>query len=169
MPVALPKSPRPIPAREVKPRWIWRVANWKYNVDVTSKWLKRTYFYYVFLQFNRFSYWAFDLVPPNGRDETGRLCWTEDQGCYDTEWEAQQEALKYRFGHAIRVPLRASLPCSSVHTEQIHPNAPREVREMYAKKTDPATIDVPKLDLVKLAAKVMSSDTLVEQYHAKAT
>jgi hypothetical protein len=158
-----------IPALETEPRWIWRVVQWKCTVDATSRWLKRMYFHRVFLPFNRFSYWAFNLVPPNGKDETGHLCWTEDQGCFDTEWEAEQEALKYKFGHAIRVPLRASLPSVSVNTEQVHPHSPRNVRLMYEKKTVDATIDVPKLDLVKLAAKVMSSDRLVEQYQAKIT
>lgn len=159
----------PIPAPEVKPRWIWRVVQWKYTVDATSKWLKRAYFHCVFLPFNRFSYWAFDLLPPNGRDDTGRLCWTEDQGCWGTGWEAEQEAMRYAYGHAVRVPLHASLPAATVNTEQLHPNSPRDVRHMYEKKTEASTIDIPKLDLVKLAAKVMSSDQLVEQYQSKAT
>lgn len=157
-------------AAEIKPpRWIWRVVQWKYNVDASSKWLKRVYFHYVFLPFNRFSYWAFNLAPPNGRDETGYLCWTEDQGCVDTEWEAVQEAMRYRFGHAIRVPFRASLPCATVLTEQLHPNSPAEVREMYARKVASTTIPVEKLDLVRLAAKVASSDQMVENFRSKAT
>lgn len=154
---------------EIKPRWIWRVVQWKYTVDVTSRQLKRAYFHYVFLPFNRFSYWAFDLLPPNGRDDTGRLCWTEDQGYFDTEWEAEQEAARYPLGHAVRVPLRASLPAETVNTEQYHPNAPREVRQMYREKAVDPTTQVFKLDLVKLAAKVSASDHMVEQYRAKAT
>jgi len=150
------------PAAETKPRWIWRVVTWKYTVDATSKWLKRVYFYCVFLQFNRFSYWAFDLVPPNGRDDTGRLCWTEDQGCWDTEWEAEQEALLYPFGHAIKVPLRASLPRASVHTEQIHPHSPPEVKKMYQKKTASETIELSRLDVIKVAAKLAQSDRIFE-------
>lgn len=153
---------------EVKPRWIWRVVVWKYNVDAASKWLKRVYFHYVFLNFNRFSYWVFNLLPPNGRDDTGRLCWTEDQGCWDTEWEAEQEAMRYSFGHAVKVPLRASLSGATVHTEQIHPNSPPEVKVMYQRKMASTTIEVSKLDMARLAAKVMSSDRVVENYQTKA-
>lgn len=158
-----------IPAPEVKPRWIWRVVQWKYTVDATSKWLKRAYFHYVFLPFIEFSYDRFDLLPPNGRDVTGRLCWTEDQGCFDTEWEAEAEAMKYLYGHAVRVPLRALLPAETVNTHQYHPGSTREVRQMYEEKVDSPTIEVSKLDLAKLAAKTMSSDRLVEQYQSKAT
>ena len=148
------------PAVEAKPRWIWRVVQWKYNVDATSSWLKRLYFHLVFLNFNRFSYWAFDILPPNGRDDTGRLCWTEGQGCWETEWEAEQEAMKYPFGHAVREPLSASLPSATVNTEQIHPHSPPEVRKMYEKKTTETTIALPRLDVIKLVAKLAESDHL---------
>lgn len=154
-------------AADKRPRWIWRVVDWKYNVDQSSKRLKKLYFQYAFLPFNRLSYWLFDLLPPNGRDQTGRLCWTEDQGCQETEWEAEQEAMRYPFGHCIRVPLSASLPAATVNTEQIHPNSPREVQRMYEKKTTPATIEVPRIDMVRLASKIAASDSLVE--HLKAT
>ncbi len=156
----------PIPAAEGNPRWIWLVRQWKYDVDKASTWLKRAYFHYVFLPFSRFSYWAFDLAPFNGRDETDRLCFTEYQGCWDTEWEAEQDAKLYPYGHAIRVPLRASLPCVTVLTEQVHPNSPPEVRAMYEKKVSSTTIEVPKLALAKLAERVASSDRFVEQYQA---
>ena len=147
---------------ETKPRWIWRVVQWKYNVDVASSRLKRLYFHLVFLNFNRFSYWAFDLLPPNGRDNTGRLCWTEDQGCWNTEWEAEQEAMRYRYGHAVRVPLNSALPCSTVHTEQIHPHSPPEVKQMYRGKTTETTISLPRLDVIKVAAKLAQSDGIFQ-------
>ena len=143
------------------PRWIWRVVDWKYDVDESSSWMKKAYFQ-VFLWFNEFSYWLFDLLPPNGRDVTGRLCWTEDQGYYETDWEGEQEAAKYRFGHAIRVPLNASLPSTTVNTEQVHPNSSPEVRRMYEKKTVPDEIGVPRLDMIQLAALVERNKPLLE-------
>jgi len=147
-------------AVDKRPRWIWRVVDWKYDVD--GSWLKRAYFRFVFLPFNEFSYWLFDLLPPNGRDITGRLCWTEDQGYYETDWEGEQEAAKYRFGHAIRVPLNASLPSTTVNTEQVHPNSSPEVRRMYEKKTVPDEIGVPRLDMIQLAALVERNKPLLE-------
>lgn len=154
------QSLRLTPAAEAKPRWIWRVVQWKYTVDATSKWLKRVYFYYVFLPFNEFSYRHFDLLPPNGRDDTGRLCWTEDQGCVETEWEAEAEAMKYPYGHAVRVPLRARLPAETVHTAQYHPNSTREVRQMYEKKTIDTTIPLPRIDVMRVVAKLAESDLI---------
>lgn len=90
-------------------------------------------------------------------------------GCRDTEWEAEQEAMKYPFGHAVKIPLYASLPAETVHTEQFHPNSPPEVRAMYERKAEKSTVEVSKLSMVKLAAKVESTDGLVEQYQSKAT
>lgn len=140
--------------------------DWKYNVDESSKWLKKMYFRFVFLKFNEFSYWLFDLLPPNGRDQTGRLCWTEDFGCRETEWEAHQESLKYRFGHCIRVPLNGSLSADTVNTEQIHPHSTPEVQKMYEKKTEKGEVILPQLDVVRLIAKVASTDGLVEQFRS---
>lgn len=157
------RSHRPKAAETDKaPRWIWRVVQWKYTVDATSDWLKRAYFHYVFLKFNEFSYWLFDLLPPNGRDVTGRLCWTEDQGYYETEWEGEQEAMKYLYGHAIRVPLNASLSAGTVNTEQLHPGSPVEVRDMYKKKAVDPTIPVQRIDLIRLAAQTARADEIIQ-------
>lgn len=153
-----PRHPTPI--AEVKPRWIWRVVQWKYNVDAASSWLKRAYFHGVFLPFNRLSYWVFDLLPPNGRDDTGRLCWTESQGCWDKEWEAEGEARRYRYGHVIREPLNASLPSVTVNTEQVHPHSPRDVREMYEKKSADTHIGLPRIDVMRVVAKLAESDRI---------
>lgn len=138
-------------------------------MDKASSWLKRLYFHYVFLPLNRFSYAAFDLLPPNAREHDGRLCWTEHEGAYETEWEAEQEAMKYPYGHALKVPLNGSLSSETVNTEQLHPNSPPEVRTMYEHKAVKSTVEVSKLDLVKLAAKIASTDGLVEQFQTKAT
>lgn len=156
-------------AADKRPRWIWRVVQWKYDVDESSKWLKKLYFRFVFLKFNEFSYWAFDLLPPNGKDDTGRLCWTEDQGCHETEWEAEQEAMNYRFGHAVKVPFHASLCADTVNTEQVHPNSPREVRKMYEKKTTVDEIGVPRLDLVQLAAQLERNKPLLARRNLTVT
>ena len=71
--------------------------------------------------------------------------------------------MKYPFGHAVRVPLRASLPSETVNTEQYHPNSSREVRQMYEKKTTETTIDLPRLDVIKVIAKLEQSDRIFQK------
>lgn len=148
------------------PRWIWRDVDWRYTVDRSSSWPKKVYFWCVFVPFNRFSFWLFDLFPFNGRDQTGRLCWTEDFGAYETEWEAEQAAMRHPFGHAVRIPLNGSLPPENANTEQIHPNSPPAVQAMYERKTVGTTIPVSRLDMVQLAAQtVRAQETILGCKH----
>ena len=144
-------------------KWLWQAIQWKYNVDASSSWLKRFYFRWIFLNFNRFSYWAFDLLPPDRRDNEGRLWWTEWQGAFAEEWKAEQEAAKHPFGHVIKIPFDSSLPAETVVTEQRSPNSPPRVQKHYRRNGTP-TMEVPRLDLAKLASKVAQSDRIVEHF-----
>lgn len=149
-------------------RWIWLVKNWKYNVDQSSHWFKKLYFHWVFLPFNRLSNDVFNLVPPCARDGEGRLCWLEDQVVCAEEWQAAQEAAKYPFGQAVRVPEGFPLPADTVRTTQLSPNSPDSVQAMYKRNGAKPTVELPRLDLVQLAGKIAQTDALVEQFHSKA-
>lgn len=170
IPVSLPDRPsilRPTTTAKAtnSPYWLWLVKIWKYNVDQSSHWFKKLYFRFVFLGFLRFSYDVFDLAPPSGRDKDGRFTFLEEQGGWEERWQAEQEAAKYEFGHAVRVSVGAALEAETVRTEQLSPNSPKSVQDMYRRNGTNPTIEVPCLDLARLASKVESSNGLVERSH----
>lgn len=115
--------------REVEqPCEVWKVAQWKHDVDPTEPWWRRFYFHYVFLPFLNFS---FKLGIPAVKevvvesDKKGRVRrtfrWFEDQAIYPTEEQANAGCLGERWGYTCLPFGRLMPPESAQYSGTIFP------------------------------------------------
>lgn len=108
------------PEREVEQlRDVWKVCQWKHDVDTSQPWWRRAFFHYVFLPFLNLS---FRLGIPAVKevvvesDEHGnvrrRFQWYEDQGIFDSPEAAEAGCLGERWGYC-KLPFGRLMPPDS--------------------------------------------------------
>lgn len=113
------RAERSIVEPDTKPRDVWKVAQWKWGIDVGSPWWKRWYFKYIFLPFQSFS---FKLGIPTPKevvvesDEQGRtrhtFRWWEDEGIFDDPDQADAGCLEEHWGYT-NLPYGRLMPSES--------------------------------------------------------
>jgi hypothetical protein len=166
-PVKSQARPAPVEADSAG-RYI--VYQWKDQLDADSHWLKKAFFWLVYRPFIHFCRFKLRLPTFNGECEDGRLCWLEFQGWVSERWQAEQVAETRNWGYSL-LPVGAMLPpqTSIKATDHNYPLADEKTQENYRKNGKP-TIEVSRLDIVKLAGKIAQTDPLVENFHhSKAT
>src|SRR5215217_2348432 len=102
-----------------EPKDVYKVIQWKQDLDPTEPWWKRAYYRYIYLPFQNFS---FSLGIPTVKevivesDEQGRVRrtfrWCEDQGIFDTEDQAVAGCLAERWGYT-KLPYGRLVPTNS--------------------------------------------------------
>jgi hypothetical protein len=128
-----------------QPRDVFKVIQWKDNIDPTEPWWKRAYFRYLFLPFQNFS---FKLGIPAVKevtvesDEKGNVRrtfrWCEDQGVFDTEEQADAGCLAERWGYT-KLPYGRLVPPDS---------AQYDGGTIYPRKKNPKRWTQPTLSLI---------------------
>lgn len=148
------------------------VILWKDQLDATSHWLKRAFFWAVYRPFIHFC--RFKLKLPTFCVEEccrckRRLLWLEFEQIVDDKWQAEQAAETPNWGW-YEVPTTTPLPTETLvgFVDQDYPLADAKTRDRY-QRNGHSTIELPRVDLVKLAGKIAQTDSLVEQFHSKAT
>lgn len=160
--LAKPPGLRPMTKAATK----YYVFRWKDRIDASAPLWKRVFYWCLYRPFNQFCRFKLGIPTFNAEehDECGckkRLLWTEHQGIVDEKWQAEQAAESPLWGYHC-LPYNALLPARSVApTDHNYPLADVKTQDRY-QRNGHSTVGVPKLDLVKLAAKVSSTDSLVE-------
>lgn len=156
--------------REATSRYL--LILWKDQLDATSHWLKRAFFWAVYRPFIHFC--RFQLKLPTFCVEEccrckRRLLWLEFEQIVDDKWQAEQAAETPNWGW-YEVPTTTPLPTETLvgFVDQDYPLADAKTRDRY-QRNGHSTIELPRVDLVKLAGKIAQTDSLVEQFHSKAT
>lgn len=151
-----------VPAR--LPSKVFEAFQRKYNVDAGSPLWKRLFFHWVYLPFNRFSFFKLGLIPPDhlvcghcgsAKDRGGRLGWLERQGVFSNQWRAEQEAEKYAFGGVEPLAFDTGEQDCTCKPRSIFPNS--VARRRYEKNSH-ATVGVDVTALQKLANVLASSE-----------
>lgn len=103
----------------IEPRDVWKVCQWKHDVDVSEPWWRRAYFRFIFIPFLNFS---FKLGIPAVKevvtesDEQGhirqRFQWYEDQGIFESAEAAEAGCLGERWGYC-KLPFGRLMPPDS--------------------------------------------------------
>lgn len=166
------RNRNPIPALEEKagrqpgqdaehrPDELFYVNQRNYHLGPDVPRWKRWFFKNVWMRFARFCYLKLRLPSPDGADKNGDIFWLEHERiCFD-EWQAEQEAARFEIGGIHRLPVTYSSP-PGTECVCMMPNSPAS--EQY-KRNGKATVEVGKLDLVKLAGKIAASDQIVKRY-----
>lgn len=143
---------------------IYVLWQWKDELDDNAPRWKKWVFRWVYRPFNQFC--RFKLKIPSYGGETaedGRLWYFDFQGCTEAEWQAVQAAQGPNWGYAGQ-PL-ALLPDESTveTTDMNYPLADAKTQQKY-QNGNRSTISIPKIDLIKLAAKTAATDGVVQRY-----
>lgn len=127
-----------------QPREVWKVSQWKHDVDISEPRWKRAFFRYIFLPFLDMS---FRLGIPAIKeviieaDEKGRVRrtfrWFEDQGIFESEDQAINGCLGQRWGYA-RLPFGRLMP----------PESAQYGGMIFPHKKDPKKWAKPTLSLI---------------------
>lgn len=98
---------------------VYKVSQWKWNIDEGSPWWKRFYFKHIFLRFLLFSLQLGIPAPKEvlvESDEQGRVTrlfrWYEDEGIFDEEDKADAGCLGEHWGYT-RLPYGRLMPSDS--------------------------------------------------------
>lgn len=159
---------RQIPAKPLvlESRTVYYVFQRKYGLDPGAVWWRKLVFQ-VYLRIARFFYMKpFRIPMVDGRDADGREFYIEHQGVYLDEFMARQASDEPFWGFH-ELPLNDSL--STLTTIAIHHEMPGSPANSRYKRNSQSTIEVPRLDLVKLAGKIAQTDALVAQFHHSKT
>lgn len=128
-----------------EPKDVYKVIQWKQDIDSTEPWWKRAFHRYIYLPFQNCS---FSLGIPAVKevtvesDEKGRIRrtfrWCEDQGIFDTEEQADVGCLTERFGYT-KLPYGRLVPPNS---------AQYDGGTTYPRKQNPKRWTKPTLSLI---------------------
>lgn len=124
---------------------VYKVIQWKHDMDPTEPWWKRFYFRHVFLRFLNFS---FSLGIPTVKevvvesDERGNVRrvfrWCEDQGVFASAEEADVGCLTERWGYT-KLPYGRMIPSNSLQYNG---------GTVYPRKKNPRRWAKPTLSLI---------------------
>lgn len=131
-----------LPSPEVKD--VFKVLQWKHDVDATEPWWKRFFFRHVFLRFLNFSFWlgipaVKEVIVES--DDQGRVRrtfrWCEDQGIFSNEEQADAGCLTERWGYT-KLPYGRLIP----------PESAQYGGTVYPRKNNPRRWHKPVFSLV---------------------
>lgn len=173
------QQPPAIPFHQIRPRpvktpahrevgKVYCLLQWKSELDNSEPWWKKLFFWLVYRPFNQFSRFVLKVPSYNGEDKDGKLWWFEFQGAVTDKWQAEQACRSRQWAYE-GLNLNELLPDKTT-TECVEYGVPltdARTRERYERAGKP-TIEVSRLDMVKLAAKISATDGLIENFH-KAT
>jgi hypothetical protein len=124
---------------------VYKVIQWKQDIDSTEPWWKRAFHRYIYLPFQDL---AFSLGIPAVKevtieaDEQGRIRrtfrWCEDQGIFETEEQADAGCLTERWGYT-KLPYGRLVPADS---------AQYDGGTTYPRKKNPKRWTKPTLSLI---------------------
>lgn len=147
----------------------------KYDIDRSSPWWKKLYFWCLYLPFARFSFFKVGIVPMDhvrcvhcrtAAQENRQLGWLERQTVWAEEWEALRDAERYPFGGVQRLPFNIKEKEETCSPLSQFPNSKvRERYERYANKS----VSVPESSLERLSRKLTETDPLVNRFRTKPT
>lgn len=108
------------PEPKLEPRDVWKVSQWKWNVDAGTPWWQRWYFRFAYLPLLLFSYRVFKVPAVKEvlveSDEHGKLRhtfrWFEDEGIFDHEDQADAGCLGEHWAYC-RLPYGRLMPADS--------------------------------------------------------
>lgn len=155
-------------AAEIRPArpGIWISAQRKYAEDLlreTAAAWKRLFMVLVFFPFIRFCELRLKIYAPAGKECRcrGTLFFFELQQAHEHEWEALQDAARYRYGCTTWVPRDEPLESETCMTLQFFPNSPsRYKRERNGNRTT----RVHEQDLKKLRRVNREADKILDQH-----
>lgn len=133
------------PEQLVEPCDVFKVSEWKWNVDKGSPWWRRAYFRHIFLRFLNFSFGFMKVPTPKGAkvtaDEKGRVTttyfWFEDVAILDDEDKADAACLNEHTGY------------KRMRFGQIAPSESAQYSgTVFPRKKDPKKWANPKLSLI---------------------
>ena len=133
--------PEPIP----ETRDVWKVSQWKWNLDASAPWWQRWFFKYVYLNFLLFSYSVFKvpavkevIVESDANGNIRRTFrWSEDEGIFEHELQADAGCLGEHWGYC-RLPFGRLMP----------PDSAQYSGTIFPRKKNPKKWANPKLSLV---------------------
>lgn len=148
---------------------VYCLFQWKDELDESAPLWKKLYFWLIYRPFNQFSRFVLKVPSYNGETEDGRLWYFDFQGASSSQWRAEQrcETRNWAYkGMALDEDLqdRTTVECKEFN----YPLTDISTREKY-QSNGRSVIEVPKIDMERLAAKVCASDALIEKYYAKGT
>lgn len=102
------------------PRDVYKVAQWKYEIDPSEAWWRRAYFRYIYLPFLNFSFGRMGVPAVKEvaveSDDSGNVrrvfSWYEDEGIFESEDAARAGCLGERWGYT-KLPLGRLMPSES--------------------------------------------------------
>lgn len=142
---------------------IYRVFQWKYNIDADQPWWRRWYFHLVWLPFARFSYLRMRMVPFERLQPDGSLSWKEDQGYYTEEWQAVQCAARYPYGGYNEVAVNASENTATCKPRVRFPNS--SARGEYVKHGK-RLVEMDLAPVERLQQVLQESQAVVDSFRA---
>lgn len=103
-----------------EPRDVYKVSQWKWNIDEGSPWWRKFYFNRIFLPILNFSFGVIKVPAPKEvvveSDAQGRtrrtFRWFEDEGIFDCPEKADAACLGERWGY-VRLPYGRLMPPDS--------------------------------------------------------
>lgn len=155
-PVAVPEA--------VKLKECFESFQRKYEIDRSSPWWKKLFFWLVYMPFVRFAFFKLRIVPMDHVDESGRLGWIERQGVWAERWQAEQDAERYPFGGVERLSFNAAEDDCTCAPRSLFPNS--TVRERYERGAN-RTVPVTESSLERLSRKLTETDPIVNRYRTK--
>lgn len=109
-------QPEPAP----QPRDVWKVSQWKWNIDTYEPWWRKAFFRYIFLKFLDFSFGTLKVPIPKEvvveSDDKGNVRrtfrWFEDEGIFGSEEQADIACLAEHWGYK-KIPFGRLMPSES--------------------------------------------------------
>lgn len=136
----------------------------KYDIDRSSPWWKKLFFWLVYMPFVRFAFFKLRIVPMDHIDESGRLGWIERQGVWAERWQAEQDAERYPFGGVERLSFNAAEDDCTCAPRSLFPNS--TARERYERSAN-KTVSVKESSLERLSRKITETDPVVNRHRTK--
>ena len=147
---------------------VYCVFRWKDELDASAPLWKRLFFRLIYRPFNQFCRFRLKIPSYNGESQDGRLWYLDVLGGVSEKWQAEQCAKDRNYGY-MGLSVDSLLPpeTTTCCTDLNYPLTDAPTQERYVRNGKP-TMDVPRLDMVRLAAKIEATRPLVENYGLKA-
>lgn len=107
---------------------VYKVSQWKWNIDEGSPWWKQFYFKHIFLRFLLFSLWLGIPTPKEviiESDQQGRIRktfrWFEDEGIFEHREQADAGCLAEHWGYTLLPYGRLMPPDSAQYSGTVFP------------------------------------------------
>lgn len=107
---------------------VYKVSQWKWNIDEGSPWWKQFYFKHIFLRFLLFSLWLGIPAPKEviiESDQQGRIRktfrWFEDEGIFEHREQADAGCLGEHWGYTLLPYGRLMPPDSAQYSGTVFP------------------------------------------------